>query len=295
MNEIKLLALLLGIVISNFSIGQEKDLSEDKVRQAILKTSSKSDTGFIFLLTHMRQIKTMTDVNVIVIRRLGKIIFQEEIVPYFTEPAKPIIWKVIAADLQRRYSDCDDELINNLKVLFREYVGVEIIHTFMNSQTKIPDEKNISKRLRKRFPGYDFKQLQLEAAINYYEKEEMWKECENAARKLLKQYSQNLSINQINQICWFNIFMYGSDKQSLQTAIHTMEKAIGHVPKAQHLDTYANMLYKNGDVLLALDYQKKAKEAATKESLKTSAIKDIDENFDKINSGKKTWIIDIQK
>jgi len=89
----------------------------------------------------------------------------------------------------------------------------------------------------------------------------------------------------MNGICW-DIFQHGSDKMQLDTVAGWMKNLAGLNANSPvlyaYLDTYANLLYKAGNVQEALVWQKKAAALAPK-------AKDIQEDYQKMQAGLPTW------
>jgi thiol-disulfide isomerase/thioredoxin len=275
------------------SILKNKDFNEEQAILIVQATFSKSDAGFNFLLEHIEKIKSMKNARVVILHKLARIVFEAEISIYMNTPFSSVNWAMLSDKLKKDYPNCGTEFNTHIESLFKEQVTSEIRRMYASFNNE-PNEKEIRAHFIKRFPGYDFTQIQLEAAVLYYESKQYWNKCEIAAQKLLEQYKSNLLPDQINDVCWFYIFLNGQKKQSLQTAIQAMSKVIVTKPNGQNLDTYANLLYKSGDVKLALDWEKKAEMTVINEPTKANLLKEIRENLGKMESGRKTWIKDLQ-
>jgi thioredoxin-related protein len=89
----------------------------------------------------------------------------------------------------------------------------------------------------------------------------------------------------MNGICW-DIFQHGSDKMQLDTVAGWMKNLAGLNANSPvlyaYLDTYANLLYKAGNVQEALAWEKKAAALAPKN-------KDIQGDYQKMQAGLPTW------
>ncbi len=90
-----------------------------------------------------------------------------------------------------------------------------------------------------------------------------------------------ISKNMINSMSWI-IFSKCSDPAVLRIALAMMKTCLADSPSAEEIDTYANLLYKIGEVKDAIRWQEKAV------SLKPS-IKELSINLDKMKKGDQTW------
>jgi hypothetical protein len=105
----------------------------------------------------------------------------------------------------------------------------------------------------------------------------------NAARKYYKTaYSSSLA-NQINSACW-NIFQNIDDKATLKKAATWSKKSLAiSNNNPSYLDTYANLLYKSGNVKEAIKIQTEAISKAGDDK------KSLEETLEKMKKGEKTW------
>jgi len=103
--------------------------------------------------------------------------------------------------------------------------------------------------------------------ITYYKMTENWSSYFQSVKSNIDKNGFD-DINGINEYCW-TIYENVDDKEAIQSAIIWMEKVTKKDPQWAYMDTYASLLFKNGD------YQK-AKEIAEK------AIKTGKENNKKI-------------
>jgi hypothetical protein len=96
-------------------------------------------------------------------------------------------------------------------------------------------------------------------------------------------------------VCWNNpaweVFEASSDPRELMSALAWAQHAIELDPKGQgYWDTYANLLYKLGDIVKAIEAERKAVAAQKAEDANDHrAIADLELTIDKMTKGVPTW------
>jgi hypothetical protein len=101
----------------------------------------------------------------------------------------------------------------------------------------------------------------------------------------------------VNNFAWDYVFMYCTNKDTLNKAAGWMEVIIkGHPQDCVCIDTYANLLFKAGRIAEAILWEGKAinmdEEAAKKENRGPS--KSYRETLEKMKGGIPTWVINKQ-
>ena len=88
--------------------------------------------------------------------------------------------------------------------------------------------------------------------------------------------------NEVDTHAWM-VFQHSTDTISLRTALNWMSKVLAREPEwANGVDTYANLLYKLGDIAGSLVLEEKAAKLAPKHP-------DIQSNLLKMRNGEPTW------
>lgn len=94
----------------------------------------------------------------------------------------------------------------------------------------------------------------------------------------------------INNFVFRGIFKHSDKKEEMVKGLRWMEGVIRRNPTdANHIDTYANLLYKAGEKEEAVRWQEKALEMAIREK-QEYCIDPIKDNLSKMKNGKPTWI-----
>lgn len=90
----------------------------------------------------------------------------------------------------------------------------------------------------------------------------------------------------LNGIIWDVVVEHVADKKTIQKAIRVMKEVLGSNPtSAAYMDTYASLLYKNGDIRKALSWEEKAYSLSQKDE-------EIRSNLENMKQGKKYWTSD---
>jgi hypothetical protein len=225
-------------------------------------------------------------------RKLGKTIFKKDVEPLFLQKVSPIYWKTIEDNIHKKYTAAGKIVLGTIKEKFIDQIRTVAFELCASTITDYPDSSFISHQLQKRFPDYDHRQLQLEVAVHYYYSKDIYAECEKAAGMLLHKYADKLTADQINDICWAYILVIGSSRSAFKEAVAQMAKIIVK-EDPDYLDTYANLLYKSGDTIDALQWEEKAIELASKPDAGPRALKGVVANKEKMQKGEKTWMVDL--
>lgn len=167
-----------------------------------------------------------------------------------------------------------------------------------------PNWQKLESTINKKYEKVDAKTMVAEARLNFYKKNENWKEY---ARLMDQQIKNNPpksggglegSSWKLNSIAW-NTFLHCLDKTVLERALAWSELSIklddADKPNVQLLDTRANLLYKLGRVNEAITQEEKAIEidnANTKKAGREGAgyfAKEYAKLIEKMKAGIPTW------
>ncbi len=92
----------------------------------------------------------------------------------------------------------------------------------------------------------------------------------------------------INNFVFNGIFLHGNDPEHYEKGLRWMEGVIRRNPKeANHIDTYANLLYKAGNNTEAIEWQTKAVELA--KETQSIFLENLEKNLEKMKKGEPTW------
>lgn len=122
--------------------------------------------------------------------------------------------------------------------------------------------------------------------IKWYTKAQQWEAATKYNVTKIDKFGLDTVANgsaYVNNMVYETIFLHNDNRSALKKAI-TWMKIIseGHPYDAVYLDTYANLLYKNGDVKNAVSLEEKACALDTNE-------KEIVDNLKKMKNGQPTW------
>lgn len=91
----------------------------------------------------------------------------------------------------------------------------------------------------------------------YYEKRGDWQAFAQYLDTYIHRYDVEVQALVLNNYAW-NIFLHASDKQTLAIALGWSRRTLYKEEKDVFIDTYANLLYKIGDVANAMAWEEKA-------------------------------------
>jgi thiol-disulfide isomerase/thioredoxin len=248
--------------------------------------SSKSK-GFAYFIKNKEAVNKLIGREHMVERKLAGIVFQETFAPLFRDK-QSIDWTKVGLPLYKQYASLGGEFKKTIELYYLEAIGGEISELAAKA-TPAPDWNNISSQLSKRFVHFNYQSIFLEKRALYYRKKQMWVPCEQKTKELLSKYGDKIPEKKINEIVWSNIFLHGSDPAALAESIKWMRKVVETIDDAECLDTYANLLFKNGQKQLALEWENKALELAQKINV-PRFITELSGNLNKMKNGEPTWI-----
>jgi hypothetical protein len=194
----------------------------------------------------------------------------------------------IINDLEKQYPILGDELVNRVQQIFK----LDIISTDTDPILKrddiVMDWNPTLKRLEKKYPGYDVNRIIEEQKCKYYAIKKMWPNYDSAVIVYLKDYGRQLDNEELNNIAWYKVFLISDNQQVLSVALDWSKITIADYPNVNpaYVDTYANLLYKSGQIDSALSWEKKALEIVKEPTDKKS----FEVALEKMKRGEKTWV-----
>ncbi len=263
------------------------------IAQATLKTT---DSSFGFLQNALLA-KTMTEETCKLIRgSLGKVIYTEKVQPLFSLN-KVVNFKTVENSLSRSFPQIADSTIKAYwKSRFRNDIIRAITNGIYDEGSDDADWAKIYLKYQGSFPGFSLSLIIAEQKPPYFEFKKRWVECSHSALSLLNRYGKKLDPEEINDVIWYDIFLHCGDRGVLLEGLKWSRYSLEHGFSAQSncMDTYANLLYKMGNVKEALSWENNAIAALLLKhdhSLNPGDLADYKAHLDKMEHGEITWDI----
>lgn len=217
---------------------------------------------------------------------LSEAIYREKIDPLYSHVPCVLNWRVIASELHQNYPKLGSVLIDIEESEFRYRMKQEIKGIVYKTGAGAPHWKTISKNLKNKYPDYDFAKILLDVKASYHYDKGEWAACERSAYLLMHRYGRSIGDMDINNIAWDYIFMHGRTRRALHEALVWMKISVERDPeRGINLDTYANLLYKEGHQIEAMFWENRA----IKKTQDAKDLKAIRANLDKIEKSQPTW------
>lgn len=170
----------------------------------------------------------------------------------------------------------------NAEDLVEVIISKEEAEPFIDFKNKVePDWNAISSRIEKKYNATFADRVVKWNRMRFCQVKKDWKGfCENSIAYIQK-YGAFVNRFALNSIAW-KIFLYSNDKKQLNAAAGWMRDKVIPFNEGPDLDTYANLLYKIGDLVQAIRWEDKAlqMEPQNKDWLKT---------MEKMKKGQPTW------
>ncbi|SRR5579862_4566800 len=249
-------------------------------------TRTESDRGFRWFLNNARKINQVTGRKDFAEATLSPIIFKEEILSFFIRQDTVLDLLRICENVQNKYPSLDKDLLAN-QLLQQCSIAIEgdISQAIKGKPFRPSDWRDLSRKLAKRFPGFDLGKVLLDEEARYYFFNASWDEFGKVAIEMLDRYENQMDPKSINNAL-MRVFSHSEDRTVLKKAIGHMKKVISNYPNdTDYLDTYANLLYKAGLKQEAMDWEKKAI-VNCKDS---GDLKELNSILKKMESGEITW------
>jgi len=166
--------------------------------------------------------------------------------------------------------------VENRKVLTEKYGKKEVtakLSAFLFSDVKMAIKERNENMLEQAMKGADemlgemAESYKARYRLYYYQMTEDWTGYAEIASEIAKNPELNNS-SMLNQMAW-TIYEKSNDQTSVQKALEWMKKVVADEPGYAYLDTYAALLYKNGQKEEALDHAARAIAAGEAEGVQT--------------------------
>jgi len=147
--------------------------------------------------------------------------------------------------------------------------------------------KKVEKTLSEKYPRYGTIAVLQERVFQDAFKRKNWADLETAFSRYYT-VADTLNVFNVNTLGWY-IFQHSSDIATLTLAGNVLKKVMGDDPYS--IDTYANLLYKIGDVKNALVFENQARklDSVSKASSNRNPDPVFAETITKMEKGVKTW------
>ncbi len=146
-----------------------------------------------------------------------------------------------------------------------------------------PDWTALQTSLLQKYPG-QADELTATAKVFYYQYKKDWNAFQTVIVPYMNKYGQNVPAGQLNEYAW-TVFENCKDMTCVKEALEWSKRSFKDKEEPMFIDTYANLLYKMGNVTEAIKWQEKAI-ALVAEAEKAS----YRETLEKMKKGEKTWV-----
>lgn len=157
---------------------------------------------------------------------------------------------------------------------------------FPNGQknNSTPEWDNAIKKASIKYPN------EAPEAVAYYkismlQRKSDWKGFGPAVVEYMTAFGSNVAPNQLNSFAWA-IFQNCEDMACVASALEWSKQSFANEPNHMFVDTYANLLYKNGKTKEAIEWETKARDMAIKAG---ADAKNYVTTLEKMEKGEKTW------
>ena len=165
-------------------------------------------------------------------------------------------------------------------IIISEYITPQ----FKNKTIKEPvDWNTLALNSEKKYKGYGNEAVSF-FKIVYYQSKKDWKNFVSSVDEIRSGKNNTLSAVQLNEYAWTIFEKCDIKDYTTNALLWSKLSLVGNEKNDAYLDTYANLLYKSGDVENAIEFENKAKQAASAED-----AKGYQETIDKMKGGIKTW------
>ena len=203
-----------------------------------------------------------------------------------------IRWKEIASDLKVTYPQLGADLVSGVEKRFRDVSIGGDIRALEKSDRDVMDWSKLSSAMTQKYPGYHCESVYLFDKAIYFTQKKRWPQGIEAlyllSREDQAEWEKEIQDHSatFNDVTWDLAFIHG-DQRILTGAIKMMKVLIGMRPSDRvALDTYANLLYKNGNKSESVDWERKAIAVAPENS--EDRVEFL-ANLTKMQAGQPTW------
>ncbi len=256
---------------------------------------SSNDSGFAIFLKYSHEIDSVLQSTESAENVVFRILAAEYLVPLFNKDVYPIAWKNLEGELMIRFPSLKKVILAELYSEFEYQLVRKEIRIPLYKEGSIPNWNDIQTVITERYPGYNPSEMIMKEKPRYYAYKKMWPQCEQAVSNLLDTYGKNIDNNELNSICWEYVFMHSSNRKILLKALTWSQRIIADSADSEaykeaypYMDTYANLLYKLGNVEKAIFWEKRALQLAEQSPFKSTAIS-FGITVKKMEKGESTW------
>jgi thiol-disulfide isomerase/thioredoxin len=270
----------------NYLYALQNPFSVENIRLMLRVDAPTSSKLFQFFLMNASRIdEILGDSSHVVEDILCRELTDERVVHLFDKKDAVVDYHKVLLQLQNQYPTLSNSLTRWVDGRFKRNIQKLISADIFKEGAPSPNWKLMAEKMGHLFPEYDCSLAIDELQPVYYEFKKMWSQCDRASLAFLDRYGNQLGAEAINKITWYYLFMYSSDPKVLKIALKWSKRAVDMRPdNCSYIDTYANLLYKTGDRKHALEWEKMAVEK------NVGGDEEIRSNFEKMKSGKITWM-----
>lgn len=157
-----------------------------------------------------------------------------------------------------------------------------IIRLFEQAVPPTANWNGLSAALKKKYPMAIVDRTIAWIKVPYHERRKEWLAYAENLDAYIAQYTPEIHPGLLNNYSW-NLFENASDKEALAIALKWSKLAMAQRKEgSEYIDTYANLLYKTGDVQNAIAWEEKAVKINPNESSYAQTL-------EKMRKGEKTW------
>ncbi len=156
-----------------------------------------------------------------------------------------------------------------------------------------PKWRKLKRRIEMRFSREHANWVVRYSKIPWYQSEKNWSAYSTSVVEFVEAYKPDIEWFFLNNYCW-EIFKRSNRKSELRKAISWQKALVDTLQNPNEFDTYANLLYKIGEIDSAINWQKKAiglqKQLTARHGHKENPA--FTENLDKMYRRIPTWPVD---
>jgi thioredoxin-related protein len=159
----------------------------------------------------------------------------------------------------------------------------EVVFPHFNSEAKgPPDWKTINRTLQQKYPS-QAPEVLAKSKVMWYQIKRDWNKFQYAVVDYINKYGKSLPDNDLNEYAW-TVFQNCKDMKCVAEALNWSRRSFKKEKVPGYIDTYANLLYKQGKKEEAISWEEKARDAAAENDKK--GYQDV---IDKMQKNEKTW------
>jgi thioredoxin-related protein/dienelactone hydrolase len=261
-------------------------ISEESLVVLPKLTDTSSDRSFQILLTKSRNINTIVGKDGFAERQLARVLKREFIDPVFLGNDKIRDWTLTKNKIITKYPVLNEQTLKLLLTGFQNRIVEYELFPFYRSRRNI-NWDSIRIVLINRYPNSDIDESLSKEEFKNISSRGEWEKAAQLTLQYLDKYASSLTYMEINDYVWDHVFEHSADTSYLKRALKWSKYTVEKQDDPHFLDTYANLLYKLGEVDSAILFENKALTFAIKTQQKD--VKSYQETLYKMTKGDKTW------